>query len=189
MGESIAEGRFRSSNKKISRREFLKKAAIGAVGIGAIAGVGWLVKEGRLRRQTGEQEKARLYFDNPNLGVEFLENIVVVGEVVGGRSFVKLRNRPAFSPASASDFKLGTNEGEVIDKLSQGEVVPKAIVVWGQDRKLQVQGQDKWYAFPNTKTGEMVFAYARLFEDNPGLFSVNPIDLSKPPPILKVEAK
>lgn len=188
MGESTAERLRWSAKEKLSRRKFLKRAgkvAVGVAALGAMAGAGWLVKEGRSRRPTVEQEKARLYFDNPNLGTEFVENIVVAGEAVGGRTFVSLRNRPAFS--MDSDLKLGTvKEGERIDKLNRGEVVPKAIVVWGQDRKLQAQGRNQWYAFPNPKTGEMVFAYARLFEHDPGLLSVNPIDLSKPVPILTV---
>lgn len=151
----------------ISRRHLI----VGAGGVAITAVIGKALvdaiddfSELAQKPETQEQKDAKLLFNYASDG-DKIRNAIVVGEKVGDKFIVTLRNRPA-----TPDDKLpGDAAGEEVGELIRDTVIPEAIVVWGNNRDLPADRslRQRWLAFrdPRKDSGRFVFAYAPLFEE------------------------
>lgn len=176
------------SHRGMSRRQFLRLfGVVGASVIGAelvaAAATGGIPFEKILRffsperRATDEQQRAVVDFVSAP-DDQFVHNLELrVVENRGKIVTVKLRNMPETYKGKLPEDK----GGEIIRVLEPGTIVKKAIVVWGNDPDKPQLGQEnsRWYAFPDPKTGEIVFAHEGGFKFNPQLDKVTPFEVRR----------
>lgn len=104
------------------------------------------------------------------------ENRVLTNLVVSGDAGANMRRKPATSASIEPDGVAG----EVRGRLKPGEVIDRAIVVMGTDPKKPMDSKSRspWYAFENSKTGDIVFSWSGNFQvDKVKAASITPFEL------------